>query len=130
MRIPLPLRILVADDNELLRIGIRTLLEIKRDWVVCGEASDGEEAISKALALAPDVVILDLSMPMLNGFRAAEQIRFDSPSTKIVFLSVHDVPATASAAGADAFVSKASPADELISTIERVTRKSTAVGGN
>lgn len=126
----MPLRLLIADDNELLRIGVRTLIEFQRDWVICGEASDGDEAIAKALALAPDVVVLDLSMPMLNGFRAAEQIRRASPSTKIIFLSVHDVPATASAAGADAFVSKASPADVLISTIERVIRKPAAVSGS
>ena len=124
------LRLLIADDNELLRIGVRALIELKRDWEICGEASDGDEAIAKALALAPDVVVLDLSMPLMNGFRAAEEIRRASPSTRIVFLSVHDVPATASAAGADAFVSKASPAEVLISTIERVSKRPTALPGS
>ena len=111
-------------------MGVRSLIEVQRDWEICGEASDGDEAIAKALALSPDVVVLDLSMPMMNGFRAAEEIRRASPSTKIIFLSVHDVPATASAAGADAFVSKASPADVLISTIERVMNKPAALSGN
>jgi DNA-binding NarL/FixJ family response regulator len=70
--------------------------------------------------LSPDVVILDLSMPVMNGFEAAVEIRRIAPSIKIVFLSVHDVPATAREVGADAFVSKTSSAEELVATIERV----------
>jgi len=114
------LRILVADDNEVVRLGVRTLLRSKRDWEACGDATNGREAISKVWELSPDVVILDLSMPVMNGFEAAVEIRRIAPSIKIVFLSVHDVPATAREVGADAFVSKTSSAEELVATIERV----------
>jgi DNA-binding NarL/FixJ family response regulator len=114
------LRILIADDNEVVRLGVRTLLLSKRDWEACGEATNGREAISKVSELSPDVVILDLSMPVMNGFEAAAEIRRIAPSIKIVFLSIHDVPATAREVGADAFVSKTSSAEELVATIERV----------
>jgi DNA-binding NarL/FixJ family response regulator len=114
------LRLLVADDKEVLRIGVRTLIGDKPDWQICGEATNGREAIAKVCELSPDVVILDLSMPILNGFDAAKQIREIAPSTKIVLFSVHEVPATATQTGADAFVLKATSAQELIATIERV----------
>lgn len=117
---PLSVRLLIADDSEMLRIGIRTLVEYRRDWQVCGEAANGEEAVARVRELAPDVVILDLSMPIMNGFQAAEEIRRSSPATKIVFFSVHEVPSTARTVGADAFVSKSAPASQLLATVERV----------
>jgi two-component system, NarL family, nitrate/nitrite response regulator NarL len=115
------LRILVADDNEVVRSGVQALLFPKREWEICGYAANGREAIAKVWELSPDVIILDLSMPVMNGFEAAAEIRRTAPSTKIVFLSVHDVPATAREVGANAFVSKSSSAQELIATIESVT---------
>ena len=116
----MPVRLLIADDSEMLRIGIRTLLEFRRDWQVCGEAANGEEAIARVRELAPDVVILDLSMPVMNGFEAAEEIRRSSPATKIIFFSVHEVPSTARTVGGDAFVSKSAPASHLLEEVERV----------
>jgi DNA-binding NarL/FixJ family response regulator len=113
-----PLRILIADDNEVVRLGVRALLNPNRDWEICGDAATGREAITKVWELSPDVIILDLSMPVMNGFEAAAEIRRIAPSIKIVFLSVHDVPATARAVGGDAFVSKTSSCQELITTIE------------
>jgi len=115
-----PLRLLIADDNEVLRMGLRALIGNRHGWQVCGEAANGEEAVAKVRELAPDVVILDLTMPVMNGFEAAAEIRRIAPSTKIVFFSVHDVPAVAREIGADAFVSKSSAAQELVTTIERV----------
>jgi CheY-like chemotaxis protein len=115
-----PLRILIADDNEVVRLGIRALLARKGDWRVCGDAANGREAIARVWELSPDVIILDLSMPVMNGFEAATEIRRIAPFVKIVFLSIHDVPATAREVGADAFVSKTSSAQELITTLERV----------
>ncbi len=120
----MPLRLLVADDHEIVRVGVRTLLKDKHDWEICGDAENGREAIAKVCELSPDVVILDLSMPVMNGFEACAEIRRIAPSTKIIFYTVHDVPATASEVGADAFVSKSASAQELIATIERVTGQS------
>lgn len=114
------LRVLVVDDNEALRIGVRTLIGKRQGWQVCGEATNGMEAVAMVQELAPDVIILDLTMPLVNGFQAAGQIRKIAPATKIVLFSVHDVRTTAREVGADAFVSKSSAAHELINTIERV----------
>jgi DNA-binding NarL/FixJ family response regulator len=115
------LRLLIADDHEIVRMGVRTLLKNRADWEICGDAANGREAIAKVWELSPDVVILDLTMPIMNGFEAATEIRRIAPSTKIVFFSVHDVPATAIEVGGDAFISKTAPPQELIATIERVT---------
>jgi DNA-binding NarL/FixJ family response regulator len=114
------LRFLIADDNEFVRMIVRTLLTDMRDWQICGEAANGREAIAKVGELSPDIVILDLTMPVMNGFEAAKQIRRIAPSTKIVLFSVHELLRTVAEVGADAFVSKASSAQELIAAIERV----------
>ncbi len=83
------LRILVVDDHDLIRRGIRSLVESHPAWKVCGEASTGDEAVVKAKSLNPDIVILDISMPGLNGLEAAGQIRNSSSKTEILILSVH-----------------------------------------
>jgi DNA-binding NarL/FixJ family response regulator len=83
------LRILVADDHDLLRRGVKTLLQSHAGWEVCGEAHTGREAVAKAKELKPDIVILDISMPDLNGLDAAKRIRKDSPDTEVLILSVH-----------------------------------------
>lgn len=116
----MPLRVLIADDSEVMRMGMRTLIGMKPGWQVCGEAVNGDEAIAMVLERSPDVIILDLTMPGKNGFEAASEIRRIAPSTKIVFYSVHDVPAAAKEVGGDAFVSKSNAAEELLATIERV----------
>lgn len=115
------LRLLIADDHEVMRLGVRSLLTHKHGWQVCGEATTGMEAVEKVRELSPDVVILDLSMPGMNGFEVAEKIRQSAPSTKIVVFSVHEIPASARIAGADAFVPKSADAHKLISAIEQVT---------
>jgi DNA-binding NarL/FixJ family response regulator len=94
--------------------------------MVCGEAKDGMEAIRMVPELAPDVVILDLSMPGMNGFETAEKIRLIAPSIRIVFFSIHEIPATARWVGADAFVSKSSTLQELAFTVNAVLRSSKA----
>ena len=81
-------RILVADDSDVMRHGMRFLLRQHEGWEVCGEAVDGQEAVVKAHQLAPDVVVLDLAMPVMNGIEAAREIRRDRPNTPIVLCSM------------------------------------------
>ncbi len=83
------LRILIADDHDLLRRGVKTLLLSHAGWEVCGEAKTGREAVSRAEELKPDVLVLDISMPDLNGVEAARRIRKTSPGTEILILSMH-----------------------------------------
>lgn len=83
-------RILLADDHEIVRHGLRRLLETQEGWEICGEAGSGREAVEHALHLIPDVVILDHSMPELSGAEAARQILKALPQTEIVILTMHD----------------------------------------
>ena len=83
-------RILIADDHEMLRRGVQTMLESETDWEVCGEAVDGKDAVDKVVALNPDLVILDINMPVLNGLAAARQILRERPQTKILVFTVHE----------------------------------------
>src|ERR1700684_317107 len=84
-----PLRILIADDHDLMRRGIKTLLQTHAGWEICGEAQTGREAVSRTEELKPDIVVLDISMPDLNGIEAARRIRKSSPNTEVLILSVH-----------------------------------------
>src|SRR5260370_41002195 len=86
----MPVRTLVADDHQGVRTGLRTLLESKNGWQVCAEASNGREAVEKAGQLKPDVAVLDIGMPLLNGGEATRQIRKLSPQTEILILTMHD----------------------------------------
>jgi DNA-binding NarL/FixJ family response regulator len=113
--------ILVVDDYPLARSTITELLRW-HELDVCGEAKDGKEAIEKVKALDPDLVLLDINMPVMNGMQAAFEIRRISPRTKILFLSV--VGASEAAAGArllaDGFVAKSEAGKELIPAVERL----------
>jgi CheY-like chemotaxis protein len=115
-------RILIVDDHEAIRRGIRSLLS--RDSLeICGEAENGEQALEKVRALKPDLVILDVSMPVMNGVEAAREIRRFAPRTKIVILSVHDSPQIieiAKKAGADAYVLKSAAHKDLNVTVKRL----------
>jgi len=115
----MPFRLLIVDDHEVVRLGVRTLFADNNSYEVCGEAQNGEDAILMVSELSPDVVILDLSMPGINGFETAEQILAIAPSVRIVFFSAHEIPATARLVGADAFVSKSSSLEELRLTVSR-----------
>jgi DNA-binding NarL/FixJ family response regulator len=86
----MPLRILVADDHHVVRTGLRALLESKSGWQVCAEAANGREAVEKASALKPDVAVLDIGMPLLNGVEATRQIHKLSPQTEVLILTMHD----------------------------------------
>jgi len=86
----LKVRILIADDHEVVRRGLAALLQTQEGWEVCGEASDGREAVEKAKLLKPDFVILDIGMPNLNGLAATRQLTQHDPNLKIIVLTITD----------------------------------------
>ena len=117
-------RILIVDDLAAVRRGIRSLLR-EHSFQVCGEAGDGREAIEKTAELRPDIILMDIGMPVMNGVTAALRIRGVSPATKIVFLTVHNLPGVAHATRrwADGFVSKAVAGTQLVPLLMRLTEK-------
>ncbi len=118
------LRILVADDHELVRRGIRGLLRARRGWKVIGEAANGREAVEKANILKPDVAIVDISMPDLDGLQATRQIREASPTTKVVVLTMHESDQMVRRvldAGALAYVLKSDLATHLVRAVKVVS---------
>jgi DNA-binding NarL/FixJ family response regulator len=120
-----PVRILIADDHEIVRQGVRTVLERQVGWNVCGEASTGREAVAKAIDLRPDVVILDISMPELNGLEATRQIRRGVPA-KILILTVHEseqVVTEVLAAGAHGYVLKTDAGRTLVAAIRALLER-------
>ena len=123
-------RILIADDHEVLRRGIRTMLESEPGLEICGEAVDGREALEKTLAHAPDLVILDINMPILNGLEVCRQILHHKPKTKILVLSVHDSESIAEevfVAGAQSYLSKSAAADKLLNEVNALLNERTQV---
>jgi DNA-binding NarL/FixJ family response regulator len=121
-------RILIADDHEVVRQGIRGLLEGHPGWEVSGEAQDGREAVELARQLKPELVILDIGMPNLNGIDAARQIMANQPSTRILFLTMHDsqqMVRDALAAGARGFLLKSDACRDLVTAVEAVQRNQT-----
>jgi signal transduction histidine kinase/CheY-like chemotaxis protein len=116
-------RILIADDHEMLRRGVRNTLQTQLDLEICGEAVNGQEAVDKVKALQPDLVILDINMPVLNGLVAVRQILRHRPQTKVLVFSVHDSDQTVQevhAAGAHGFISKGKDAQDLLRVVRNV----------
>jgi len=117
------LRILVADDHKVVRDGLRLLIDGQRDMRVVGEAGNGKEALRQALDLKPDVVIMDLSMPELNGLQATEFLKAKRPEVKVVALTLHEdhnYLLQLCKAGAVGYVLKRSAGDDLICAIRTV----------
>jgi DNA-binding NarL/FixJ family response regulator len=114
-------RILVADDHEIVRRGISSLLSTRSGWEVCAEAGNGRAAVEKAKELRPDLVILDLHMPSLNGLEAARQILRDNPQQRILVLTITDSEQMAQEllrVGAKGYVLKSDAATDLIKAVE------------
>ena len=119
------LRILVADDHEVVRRGLCTLLQAHEGWEICGEAVDGREAVEKAKELKPDIVVLDIGMPNLNGLAATRQLVQHDANCKIIVLTITDadqVIREALDAGARGFVLKTDAARDLVSAVEALQR--------
>jgi len=116
-------RLLIVDDHEIFRRGLRALLEPSSEWQICGEAVDGLDAVEQCKSLKPDFVVLDVSMPRLNGLEAARLIRRENPESIIVIITQHDSPQIRSAAleaGARAFVTKSAVGSELVSVLRNL----------
>lgn len=114
-------RILVADDNDMMRSGMCSLLQSHEGWTVCGEAENGTDAIQKAIALKPDVILIDLSMPRLSGFEAAKNIHEHVPASKILVVTEHDAKTLAQLPlqpGVRGYVMKSRLHLDLISAVE------------
>src|SRR5579863_5492973 len=119
------LRILIADDHEVVRRGLCALLQAREGWEICAEAKDGREAVEKASQLKPDVVILDVGMPNLNGLAATRQLTQLDPHCKVIVLTITDsdqVIREALDAGARGFVLKSDAARDLVSAVEALQR--------
>jgi DNA-binding NarL/FixJ family response regulator len=115
------LRILLADDHEMVRRGLRSVLEGHEGWEVCGEVGDGRAAVEQAKALQPDIVILDITMPELNGLDAARQIREVAPKAEILILTMHSSECFVRevlAAGARGYVVKSDAGRVLLEAVE------------
>ena len=115
------LRILIADDHEVARRGIRAMLESHPGWEVCGEAKDGREAVELASTEKPDLILLDIGMPNLNGLEAARQILAVSPDIAILILTMHDsdqVVREVLRAGARGFLLKSDAGRDLVAAVE------------
>jgi DNA-binding NarL/FixJ family response regulator len=119
-----PLRILLVDDQPNVRDAVRNLLASRTDWEVCGEAGDGHEAIERTKELHPDVIIMDMSMPRLNGLDATREIHERFPNSQVVILTFHDFPGLAELAreaGARACVLKGHASEFLVQAVENVS---------
>jgi DNA-binding NarL/FixJ family response regulator len=115
------LRILIADDHDVARRGIRAMLESREGWQVCAEAKDGREAVELANTMNPDLILLDIGMPNLNGLEAARQILATSPKAVILVLTMHDtdhVVREVLRAGARGFLLKSDAGRDLMSAVE------------
>jgi DNA-binding NarL/FixJ family response regulator len=118
-------RIFLVDDHPIVRQGLKTLLEGRVGWEVIGEASDGAEALQKSSDLKPDIMVLDVTMPRMNGLEACRLLRKRSPQLEILFVTQHDSPQMmreALEAGGRGYVVKSNAARDLLAAIEAVSQ--------
>ncbi len=117
----MPVKILIADDHEVVRQGIRTILSARPDWEICGEAVNGQEAVRLAKELHPDAIIMDITMPVMSGLDAARHLTKNPPSPPILIFTMHESRSLAESVretGAKGFVFKSRAARDLIQALE------------
>jgi DNA-binding NarL/FixJ family response regulator len=121
-------KILIADDHEIVRQGIRRVLESKPEWEICGEASNGQQAVRMAQELTPDVIIMDVTMPVMSGFEAADEISRLPIGSRVLFFTMHDSNSMAGSlhrSRAQGYVVKSRAAQDLIHALERLLKGGT-----
>lgn len=114
------LRVLLADDHDIVRLGLRKVVESQADWEVCAEAADGRQAVAAAIASRPDIAILDISMPEMDGLTATRKIREALPQTEVLVLTQHEeevVVREVLKAGARGFILKSDAGEDLVAAI-------------
>lgn len=120
------MRLLVVDDDEVVRRGVRSLLSEQKGWDVCGEAVDGQDALDKARELKPDLIVMDVSMPRLNGLEATRQVRSILPDCEVLILSQHEnseMARQALKAGARGYVVKSSISKDLLTAVSKASQR-------
>ena len=124
---------MIVDDHPVVRRGLRTLLEVQEGWEIIDEAADGLEAVEKADRLAPDVILLDISMPRMNGLEACRLIRKTLPGSEILIVTQHDSPQMmreAMEAGARGYVVKSNAGRDLLAAVEAASQHRTVSLGD
>jgi DNA-binding NarL/FixJ family response regulator len=126
------MRILIADDHEIVRQGIRMVLEARPQWEVCGEALDGSEALRMAGELRPDIVIMDITMPVMTGLEATEKLTKYRPETKVLIFTMHEsktLPDSVRRVGGRGYLVKSQASRDLIHALECLDRGGTFFPG-
>lgn len=121
-------RILIADDHDVVREGVRAILKKRSDWVVCGEAANGQEAVAQIETLQPDVVILDITMPKMSGLDVAKKVTLGVPHSRVVMFTMHDsetVEQAVKGSGAHGLVLKVHAARDLVKAVDAVAEGGT-----
>ncbi|HZQ21604.1 MAG TPA: response regulator transcription factor [Terriglobales bacterium] len=125
------IRILLADDHDVVREGLRTILRSRADWEICGEVANGKQAVEAAERLRPDIMVLDITMPIMSGLEATEELQKLGLSTRILIFTMHDSKSLVRAlkkAGAQGYVLKSYAARDLIPAIEKLLQGETFFG--
>jgi DNA-binding NarL/FixJ family response regulator len=128
----MPARILIVDDHDVVRQGIRSIIvKARPEWEICGEATNGQEAVDTAQALKPDVIILDITMPVFNGLEAAHRIVGLGLTSRILIFTMHEserLHADVRQAGAHGYVQKSQAGRDLISALDKLVAGGTFFG--
>jgi DNA-binding NarL/FixJ family response regulator len=126
-----PVRILIVDDHDVVREGVRSILKRRPDWEICGEASNGQEALAQTETLKPDVIILDITMPQMSGLDVARKITQSTPDSRVVMFTMHDsgtVEQAVKGSGAHGLVLKLNAARDLVKAVDVVAGGGTFFG--